>query len=125
MLDSTMPYYQLGLGNRLWYGITFIDFDQVIASSEPKPDARYEITGVSLEYESVTQPDLMALIVTEYQSMALQYERILRNRQIPVNKSDTRWSWSFNTPCKSLSPYFCLKWKSHTNETRAAFTVLR
>ena len=34
--------------------------------------------------------------------MALLYDRVLRHRQIKVNKSDTTWNWSFNTPCKSL-----------------------
>ena len=34
--------------------------------------------------------------------MALLYDRILRHRQLTVNKSDTMWNWSFNTPCKSL-----------------------
>ena len=34
--------------------------------------------------------------------MALLYDRILRHRQISVNKSDMTWNWSFNTPCKSL-----------------------
>ena len=34
--------------------------------------------------------------------MALLYDRVLRHRQIEVNKSDTMWNWSFNTPCKSL-----------------------
>ena len=27
MLDSMIPYYQLGLGNRLYYEITFSDYD--------------------------------------------------------------------------------------------------
>ena len=34
--------------------------------------------------------------------MALFYDRVLRHRQIKVNKSDTTWNWSFNMPCKSL-----------------------
>ena len=34
--------------------------------------------------------------------MALLYDRVLRHRQIIVNKSDTTWNWFFNTPCKSL-----------------------
>ena len=34
--------------------------------------------------------------------MALLYDRILRHRQVKVNKSDTTWNWSFNMPCKSL-----------------------
>ena len=36
--------------------------------------------------------------------MVLLYDRILRHRQIPVNKKDTFniFNWTFNTPCKSL-----------------------
>ena len=34
--------------------------------------------------------------------MALPYSGILRDRQILVNKSDTKWNWSFNEHCKSL-----------------------
>ena len=55
----------------------------------------YKITDIALEYEIVTQPDLASRI-------AMPYDRILRDRQIRVNKSDTIWNWSFNTPCKSL-----------------------
>ena len=62
-----------------------------------KPDAKYKIADVSLEYEIVTQSDLARHIVMEYQSMALPYDRVLRNRQIPMNTSDATWSWPFNT----------------------------
>ena len=105
MLDSSAPYYQAGLGNRLCYEITFNDYNRVIksaASSSKTPDAKYEISNISLEYEIVTQTTLARSITTEYQNMALLYNRILRHRQIPVNKSNTTWNWSFNTPCKSL-----------------------
>ena len=44
----------------------------------------------------------MRLVTDEYQNMALLYDRVLRHRQIRVNKSDTTWNWSFITPCKSL-----------------------
>ena len=104
-LDSSAPYYQAGLGNRLCYEITFNDYNQVINStvSSPKtPDATYKITDISLEYEIVCQPTLARSITVEYQSMALLHDRILRHRQIIINKSDTIWNWSFNTPCKSL-----------------------
>ena len=71
--------------------------------SPPKsPDPKYKITDVSLEYEIVTQTDLVSSITMEYQRMALPYDRILRNRQIPVNKSDMTWNWSFTESCKSL-----------------------
>ena len=105
MLGSAAHCYQAGLGNRLCYKITFNDYNQVTksaVSSLKVPDARYKITDISLEYEIVTQPDLARSIRSENQHMALLYNRILRHRQISVNKSDTMWNWSFNTPCKSL-----------------------
>ena len=40
--------------------------------------------------------------------MTLLYDRVLRHRQIKVNKSDTTWNWSFNTPCKSLKGILAL-----------------
>ena len=102
MLDSSAPYYQAGLRNRLCYGIIFNDYNQVINSAVASPDAKYKIKDISLEYEIVTQPDLARSIKDEYQSMVLLYDRILRHKQIPVNKSDTMWKWSFNMSCKSL-----------------------
>ena len=104
MLDSAAPYYQAGLGNRLCYELTFNDYNRVTKSAvSPKvPDAKYKITDISLEYEIATQPDLGRSIRSEYQHMVLLYDRILRNRKIIVNKSDTVWNWAFNTPCKSL-----------------------
>ena len=104
MLDSSAPYYQAGLGNRLRYEITFNDYNRVIKSAvSPKvPDAKYVISNISLEYEIVTQPTLAKHISDEYQNMVLLYDRILRHRRVKVNKSDTTWNWSFNTPCKSL-----------------------
>ena len=132
MLDSLAPYYQAGLRNRLCYEITFSDYNRVIKSvvASPKvPDAKYEISNISLEYEIVTQPTLGRSIKTEYDEMILLYDRILRHRQIPVNKSDTTWNWSFNTPCKSLKGILVLfeeersrardTGKFHERETRA------
>ena len=52
MLDSAVPYYQAGLGNRLCHEITFNDYNQVTKSavSSPNvPDAKYKITDISLE----------------------------------------------------------------------------
>ena len=84
--------------------LTFNDYNRVTKSavSPQLPDAKYKITDISLEYEIATQPDLVRSIRSEYQSMALLYDRILRHRKIIVNKSDTVWNWAFNTPCKSL-----------------------
>ena len=102
MLDSSIPYYQVGLENRLCYEITFNDYNRVIKSMAAAPDAKYKITDISLEYEIVTQPTLAKYISDEYQNMALLYDKVLRHRQINMNKSHTTWNWSFNMPCKSL-----------------------
>ena len=34
--------------------------------------------------------------------MVLLYDRVIQHSQIPVNKSNTKWNWSFNETCKSL-----------------------
>ena len=122
MLDSAAPYYQVGLRNRLCYEITFSDYNQVTKSavSSPKvPDAKYKITGISLEYEIVTQLDLARSNRSEYQSMTLLYDRILRHKQLAVNKSDTMWNWSFNMPCISMKGILVLfeEEKSYTWDT--------
>ena len=121
MLDSASPYYQAGRGNRLCYELTSNDYNRVIKSPiSPKvPDAKYKITDISLEYEIATQPDLARSIRSEYQHMALLYDRILRHRKIIVNKSDTVWNWAFNTPCKSLKGILVLfeEEQSYTRDT--------
>ena len=108
MLDSAAPYYQAGLGNRLCYEITFNDYNRVIKSAVASEDAKYVISNISLEYEIVSNSTLVKHISDEYQNMVLLYDRILRHRQIPVNKLDTTWNWSFNTPCKSLKGFLVL-----------------
>ena len=119
MLDSAAPYYQAGLGNRLCYEISLSNYNRVINSSVASPDATYKITDISLEHEIVTQPNLIRSIRSEYQHMALLYDRILRHRKIIVNKSDTVWNWVFNTPCKSLKGILVLfeDEKSYTRDT--------
>ena len=116
MLDSSVPYYQAGLGNRLCHEITFSDYNRVINSMAASPDAKYKITDISLEYEIVTQPTLAKYISDEYQNMALLYDRVLRHRQIKVNKSDTTWNWSFDMLCKLLKGIL-VKRKGHTYKT--------
>ena len=40
--------------------------------------------------------------------MVLLYDRVNQHSQIPVNKSDTKWNWSFNDTCKSLKSILVL-----------------
>ena len=119
MLDSALPYYQEGLGNKLCYELTFNNYNRVISSTAVAPDAKYKITDISLQYEIVTRSTIARSVTTEYQSMALLYDRVLRHKQIPVNKSDTTWNWSSNTPCKSLKGLLVLleEEKSYVRDT--------
>ena len=87
----------MGLGNRLCYEITLNDYNRVTKSAVASPDAKYEMSNISLEYEIVTHAALARSIKTEYDEMVLLYDLILRHRKIPVNSSDTTWNWSFNT----------------------------
>ena len=80
MLDSSAPYHQAGLRNRLCYELKYNNYNRVINSS--KTDAKYKITDISLEYEIVTHPDLMRSIKAEYNGMVLSYDRILRHRKM-------------------------------------------
>ena len=100
MLDSAMPYYQVGSETRLSYELLFNNYNRVINSL--KTDATYKITNISLEYDIVTQPKLACYIRSEDDKMVLLYDRVIQHSQIPVNKSNTKWNWSFNETCKSL-----------------------
>ena len=66
MLDSSIPYYQVGLRNRLCYEITFNDYNRVIKSAVASPNDKYEISNISLEYEIVTNSTLAKYISDEY-----------------------------------------------------------
>ncbi|MFN0318601.1 MAG: hypothetical protein ACKVQA_26545 [Burkholderiales bacterium] len=90
ILSNALPYYQAGLGNRLCYELTYTDYARVIRSapakpttgSTPTPDASYIISNISLEYDMITQAMLAKEIRTEYQTLPLLYDRVLRHRKI-------------------------------------------
>ena len=124
MLDSAMPCYQSGLGNKLCCEIMFNDHNQVVMSG--KADAKYETSDMCLEYEIVTHPNLARRVSNEYHEyMALSYDRIHNHSRSIVDKSDTIWNWAFNTPCKPLKGILISKKKSRSLETQARFTILR
>ena len=74
MLESSIPYYQAGLGNRLYYEIIFNDYGRVIKSTGASLDASYKISDISLEYEIVTHSDLTSHISDEYESIFILTE---------------------------------------------------
>ena len=100
ILESSLPLYQYGLGSRLTYELTFADYSDLIKSN--KPDTTYTISNISLEFDTIINASLASQIRTEYMKSSILYDRILRARIIPLNKSDTSFSVDINSPSKSL-----------------------
>ena len=100
ILESSLPLYQYGLGSRLTYELTYADYSDVIKATNP--DATYTISNISLEFDTMTNASLASQIRTEYMKSSILYDRILRARIIPLDKSDTSFSVDINSPSKSL-----------------------
>ena len=100
ILESSLPLYQYGLGSRLTYELTFADYSDVIKSTDP--DATYTISNISLEFDTIINASLASQIRTEYMKSSILYNRILRARIIPLNKSDMSFSVDINSPSRSL-----------------------
>ena len=101
LLETYMPFYQAGLGDRLEYELTFNDYMKVINSSDT--DSSYVIKGISLEFDMVTDSELARQIRDQYSGrMAILYDLILRHRKITKNKSDSLWNINLNVPAKSM-----------------------
>ena len=118
LLESTIPFYQYGLGSRLTYELTSNDYGDVIKSTET--DATYTISNISLEFDTIINASLASQIRTEYMKMSILYDRTLRARIIPLDKSDTSFSVDINSPSKSLKGVLLIftKERSATKFTR-------
>ena len=101
LLESHMPFYQAGLGDRLEYELTFNDYNKVINSTDA--DASYTIKNICLEFDTVSDTELARQIRQQTDGkMAILYDRILRHRKITKNKSDTLWNINLNVPARSM-----------------------
>ena len=100
ILETSLPLYQYGLGSRLTYELTYADYSDVIKATDS--DATYTISNISLEFDTITNASLASQIRTEYMKSSILYDRILRARIIPLDKSDTSFSIDINSPSKSL-----------------------
>ena len=118
ILESSLPLYQYGLGSRLTYELTFNDYGDVIKATDP--DATYTISNISLEFDTVTNSSLASQVRTEYMKSSILYDRILRARIIPLDKSNTSFSVDINSPSKSLKGVLLIftKERSATKFTR-------
>ena len=90
ILETSIPLYQYGLGSHLTYELTFADYSDVIKAN--KTDATHTISNISLEFDTIINASLASQIRTEYTKSSILYDRILRARIIPLNKSDTSFS---------------------------------
>ena len=118
ILESSLPLYQYGLGCRLTYELTFADYSYVIKATDP--DATYTISNINLEFDTIINASLASQIRTEYMKSSILYDRILRARIIPLDKSDTSFSIDINRPSKSLKGVLLIftKERSATKFTR-------
>ena len=118
ILETSLPLYQYGLGSCLTYELTYADYSDVIKATDP--DATYTISNISLEFDTMTNASLASQIRTEYMKSSILYDRILRARIIPLDKSDTSFSIDINSPSKSLKGVLLIftKERSATKFTR-------
>ena len=101
LLETHMPFYQAGLGDRLEYELTFNDYNKVIRSTDPT--SSYIIKNICLEFDIVSDTELARQIRQQVDGkMVILYDRILRHRKIPKNKSDTLWNINLNVPARSI-----------------------
>ena len=101
LLETHMPFYQAGLGDRLTFELTFNDYKNVISSTDP--DASYVIKNICLEFDKVTDVHLARQIRDLTTSkMVIYYDRIIRHAKIMKNKSDTIWSININLASRSM-----------------------
>lgn len=101
LLETHMPFYQAGLGDRLEYELTFNNYKDVISSTDTS--ASYKVKNICLEFDMVTDAELARQIRQQVDGkMVILYDRILRHRKITKNKSDTLWNINLNVPARSM-----------------------
>ena len=102
ILESHMPFYQAGLGDRLEYELTFNEYGSTMQATAAAGGS-YTVENISLEFDKVTNAELARLIRSQYASrLAILFERILRHRKLRRDKSDTLWNININTPARSM-----------------------
>ena len=101
LLETPMPFYQAGLGDRLEYELTFNDYNQVINAANA--DSSYVISNICLEFNILTDSELARQIRQQFSGrIAILYDHILRHRKIRKKKSDTLWNIKLNVPARSM-----------------------
>ena len=98
LLETHMPFYQAGLGDRLEYELTFNDYYKVINYTDAY--SSYAISKTCLEFDMVTDSELARQIRPRFSSrMAILYDRILRH--ILNHKEKVWYSVEYHPKCPS------------------------
>ena len=101
LLETSMPFYQSALGDRLEYELTFNEYSKTILSTDT--NSKYSVSNICLEYDMVTDMELAEQIASQYDDkIAIYYDRILRHRVISAHKLDTLWNINLNVPARSM-----------------------
>ena len=101
LLETHIPFYQAGLGDRLEYELTFNDYYKVINSTDS--GGSYVISNICLEFDMVINSELARQIRQKISGrMAIYYYCILRHRKITKKISDTLWNIYLNVPARSM-----------------------
>ena len=101
LLEAHSPYHQSALRDRLEYELTFNSHSNVLLTTNE--EATFTVSGICLEFEKVTHPELSRLISQQYSNrLAIYYERILLHMTTDKNKSDAVWNFHINTPARSM-----------------------
>ena len=98
-LENNMPFYQYAFRDRLEYILKFNEFKNVVIGEN---NMKYEINNLSLEFDKVNDEELAGDIALKYNAIGIKYDRVLRQRRMPVNKSDRTWNINLNIPAKSM-----------------------
>ena len=102
LLESHMPFFQSAFGDRLEYELTFNDHSRVIKATNDT-NASYTIDNISLEFDTVSEPNLARTIRNKYANrLVILYDRILRHRKVALDKSQSLWNINLNVPARSL-----------------------
>ena len=81
LLETHMPFYQAGLGDRPEYELTFNDYNKVINATNA--DSSYVISNICLEFGMVTDSQLARQIRQKFTGwMVVLYDRILRHQKL-------------------------------------------
>ena len=101
LLESHMPFYQAGLGDRLEYELTFNNYENVIKSTDTS--ATYTIKNIALEFDLITNPELARMIKQEITGkFVIFFDRVLRHQKFVKNQSETVWNLNLNIPSRSM-----------------------